>query len=75
MEFWAEMFTIEEDPDLNPVTFSELHNAQKSDVLLQKLLALQPCSLTQKIFHGGGIPYNLWTFKEKIYVPLKMQKK
>ena len=43
--------------------------------MLKKLLGIQPSHLTQKIFHGGGVDHSLWTFKDRIYVPLKMQKR
>ena len=71
----AELFVIEEDPDWNLMTFSTPIKEQKSDVPLKKLLGIQPNHLTQKIFHGGGKTQNLWTFKDKICVPVKSQKK
>ena len=75
MDFSAENFNIEEDPDWNPVTFSELAKEQKSDALLKKRLGIESCQLINSIFHGRGRNHCLWTFKEKICVPTQLQKR
>ena len=75
LEECADCMGIEEDPDWNPITFHALGKEQQQDVLLKKLLGIENNQLSQKIFHGGGIHHKLWTYKDKIVVPIKMQKK
>ena len=75
LEQCSDIFNIDDDPDWNPVTFGALAQAQQTDALLQKLLQLEPCYLTSKVFHGGETTHSLWTYKDKIYVPVKMQKR
>ena len=75
IEDCSECMAMEEDPDWNPITFPALFQGQKEDVLLKKLLGITPNRLTSKLYHGGGKQYSLWTYKEKIYVPVKLQKK
>jgi len=48
---------------------------KKSDVFIKKLLALQPCSLTQKIFHGGEFLITSGLFKEKDICPGLLKEK
>ena len=75
IEDFADCMNIEEDPDWNPITFQLLANKQMGDSLLKKLLDIPNNQLSQKIYHGGGTEHILWTYKEKIYVPVKLQKK
>ena len=75
MAHCAELFAQEADPDWNPVTYNQICESQKHDSHLKKLLRLDNCCLTQNTFHRGGKPYQLWTFKNKIYIPQEMQHK
>ena len=75
MEECAALFHQEDNPDWNPVTYNQILDNQKTDPQLKKLLQLSNCCLTQNIFHRGRKPYQLWTFKGKIYIPLKLQHK
>ena len=74
INFCSEHFNMEEDPDWNPVTYSNLETEQKPNNLLKKLLKIDKCQLSKSFFHGGGKKYSLWTLKEKIYVPVSLQK-
>ena len=71
----SSLFNVEETLESNPVTFRVLEEAQKTDTHLKKLLAIKPCLLTPEIFHGGEFKCELWTFKQKIYVPQKLQQR
>ena len=69
LELCSELFNEEPDPDWNPVTYNQIYASQQTDTHLKNLLKLDNCCLTQNTFHRGGKPYQLWTFRDKIYIP------
>ena len=73
----SELFNEQGNHNWNPVTYNQISASQKTDAHLKvfcisTIVANPPPPTT---FHRKGKPYQLWTFKDKIYIPQEMQHK